>query len=82
MNYLKITSGYAVAERNVKSVAVYEGKKIVNKVRSLRESGKVDDLTKGKKINTVIFLMNGEAVATNVNYETILRRWDGSGREA
>jgi len=81
MNYLKVTSGYAVAERNIKSVAVYEGNKIINKVKALKDSGKIDDLTRGRKINTVIFLMNGEAIITNVNYETILKRWDGIGRE-
>lgn len=81
MNYLKVTSGYAVAERNIKSVAVYEGNKIINKVKALKDSGKIEDLTRGKRINTVIFLMNGEAIITNVNYETILKRWDGHGRE-
>ena len=81
MNYLKVTSGYAVAERNIKSVAVYEGNKIINKVKALKDSGKIDDLTRGRKINTVIFLMSGEAIITNVNYETILKRWDGIGRE-
>jgi len=81
MNYLKVTSGYAIAERNIKSVAVYEGNKIINKVKALKDSGKIDDLTRGRKINTVIFLMSGEAIITNVNYETILKRWDGIGRE-
>lgn len=80
MNYVKITSGYAIAERHIKSCAIYEGAKIINKIKALKEAGKVEDLTRGKKINTVLFLMNGEAIVTNVNYETILKRWDGSGK--
>ena len=82
MNYLKVTAGYSVAERHIKSVAVYEGNKIINKVKDLRKSGKTEDLTRGRKINTVIFLMNGEAIITNVSYDTILKRWDLAGKEA
>lgn len=74
--YIKITPGYALNEKQIEGIAVYEGRKINKKVREMRKNGEIEDMTAGKKINTVVFLLNGKAILTNVGFETILKRWD------
>jgi len=74
--YVKITPGYALNEKQIEGVVEYGGRKIIKKVREMRKDGAIEDMTCGKKINTVIFLLNGKAILTNVGYETILKRWD------
>lgn len=74
MFYLKITPNYIIPERLIKGIANYKGKEIIKRVRAMKANGRVQDVTYGKKINTVIFLTSDEAIITNVSLETIMNR--------
>ena len=72
MQDIKIAKDCCVPKRNVKFYAAYESTMIKNEVRNRKKnSDTVKDFTRGKKINTVIFLMSGEVLLTNLRFDTI-----------
>ena len=72
---VKIAKDCYVPKNNIKYYAGYDSNMIKLDVRNRKKDSKlVKDFTRGKKINTVIYLISGEILLTNLALETIATR--------
>ena len=72
---VKISKDCYVPKNNVKYYTSYDANMIKLDVRNRKkDSSLVKDFTRGKKINTVIYLISGEILLTNLALETIATR--------
>ena len=68
---VKIAKDCYLPKSMVKFYASYSINAIQKKVRELSREKKTTDLTNGKRTTAVIFLVNGEAIKTNVSVDTL-----------
>ena len=78
---IKITQGFYLPREHVKYYASYESNYIKNLVKQMKKEGTVLDLTAGKKVLSVIFLLSGDIILTNVLVDTLNKRLDPQDRE-
>ena len=72
---IKISKDCIVPKANVNYYASYDANMIKLDVRKKKKNTElVKDFTRGKKINTVIYLKSGEMLLTNLSLETISAR--------
>lgn len=75
MQDIKIARDCCVPKQNIKFYAAYESNMIKSEIRNRKKNtDTVKDFTRGRKINTVIFLISGEVLLTNLTLETITAR--------
>lgn len=74
MKLVKIATNSLLSVSEIKFITTYEGRHITNQIKKLKKEDKVTDLTRGKKVLSVIFLLDGTAVLVNSTPETINRR--------
>lgn len=81
---VKVCKDCYIPKVNVKYYFGYTSNVVKHDVTRKRKEGKVVDLTSGKKIQSVIYLMTGELVLVNTSIATIADRMmncnDGSTR--
>lgn len=82
MQDIKIAKDCCVPKRNISFYAAYESNMIKTEIRKRKKNtNTVKDFTRGKKINTVIFLESGEVLLTNLTLDTIAARMSQANDE-
>lgn len=76
MKDVKITAACFVPKENVKFYTAYDGFAVKKYVRAMKKDGKVLDLTRGKRINTVIILSDGTIITVNTQLKVINERME------
>ena len=74
MGDIKITKDCYLPYEQVRFYTSYQSHAIQTVVRRLRKEGKVYDLTGGKKILAVIFLLSGEVILVSTSPDTLAGR--------